>query len=63
MKEYRLPDNYIIQRGNQLFHAPETLFVPADVGVEAPAVHKVIFSIITKHDIDVLRNLYGNFLP
>ncbi|KAM6116694.1 actin-1-like [Phoenicopterus ruber ruber] len=62
MKEYRLPDSNIIQIGSQLFRAPETLFVPANVGVEAPGVHKMIFNSIMKCDIDVRRNLYGNIL-
>ncbi|NWH43578.1 ACT1 protein, partial [Fregata magnificens] len=62
MKEYRLPDNNIIQIGNQLFRAPETLLVPASVGVEAPGVHKMIFNSIMKRDIDVCSNLYGNIL-
>ncbi|KAM6099851.1 LOW QUALITY PROTEIN: actin-like [Theristicus caerulescens] len=58
MKEYRLPDNNIIQIG-KLFHAPETLFVPANMGVEAPGVHKMIFNSIMKCDINMCRNLYG----
>lgn len=62
MKEYRLPDNNIIQIGNQLFRAPETLFVPANIGVEDPGVHKMIVNSIMKHDTDVHRNLYGNIL-
>ncbi|KAM7084220.1 LOW QUALITY PROTEIN: actin-1-like [Ciconia maguari] len=62
MKEYRLPDNNIIQIGNQLFRAPETLLVPANVGVEAPGVHKMIFNSTVKCDIDVRRNLYGSIL-
>ncbi|XP_075599062.1 actin-1 [Balearica regulorum gibbericeps] len=62
MKEYKLPDDNIIQLGNQLFHAPETLFMPANIGVEAPGVHKMIFNSIMKCDIDVRRNLYGNIL-
>uniref|UniRef100_A0A8C0EFH8 Actin n=1 Tax=Bubo bubo TaxID=30461 RepID=A0A8C0EFH8_BUBBB len=46
MKEYRLPGNNIIQIGNQLFRATESLFVPENIGVEAPGV----------------VNLYGNIL-
>ncbi|KAM8989717.1 actin-like [Ara ararauna] len=62
MKEYRLPDNNIIHIGNQLFRAPETLFLPANMGVEAPGVHKMIFNSIMTCDIDVRRSLYGNIL-
>ncbi|KAM6419697.1 LOW QUALITY PROTEIN: actin-1-like [Pluvialis apricaria] len=54
IKEYRLPDNNIIQTGNKFFRAPETLFVPSDTGVEAPGVHKMIFNSIMKCDIDFL---------
>jgi len=62
MKEYELPDNNIIQIGSQLFRAPETLFKPANTGVEAPGTHKMIFNSIMKSDINVRRNLYGNIL-
>ena len=62
MKEYRLPDSNIIQIGSQLFRAPETLFVPANVGIEAAGVHKMLFNSVTKCDIDVRRDLYGNVL-
>ncbi|KAM9300202.1 LOW QUALITY PROTEIN: uncharacterized protein RDI95_015576 [Morus bassanus] len=62
MKEYRLPDDNIIQIGNQLFRAPETLSVPANIGFEAPGVHKMIFNSIMKCDINMCRNLYGNIL-
>ncbi|POI33614.1 hypothetical protein CIB84_002634 [Bambusicola thoracicus] len=62
MKEYRLPDSNVIQIGSQLFRAPETLFEPAKVGIEAAGVHKMLFNSITKCDIDVRRDLYGNVL-
>ncbi|KFQ56396.1 Actin-1, partial [Nestor notabilis] len=62
MREYRLPDNNIIQIGNQLFRAPETLFMPANIGVEAPGVHRMIFNSIMTCDIDMRRSLYGNVL-
>ncbi|KAM6336780.1 LOW QUALITY PROTEIN: actin, muscle-like [Alca torda] len=60
MKEYRLPHNNIIQAGNRLFPAPEIFFVPANIGVEAPGVHKMIFNTIMKHGIGMLRNLYAS---
>ncbi|KAM6108923.1 uncharacterized protein FYW35_010005 [Pterocles gutturalis] len=62
MKEYKLPDNNIIHIGNPLFRALETLFLPANIGVEAPGVHHMIFNSIMKRDIDVRRSLYGNIL-
>uniref|UniRef100_A0A7M4F1D6 Uncharacterized protein n=1 Tax=Crocodylus porosus TaxID=8502 RepID=A0A7M4F1D6_CROPO len=60
MKEYKLPDGHVIKIGSQLFRAPETLFMPANIGIEAPGVHKMIFNSVMKCDIDVRRNLYGN---
>ncbi|XP_031818841.1 actin-like [Sminthopsis crassicaudata] len=62
LKEYKLPDGNIIKIGNQLFRAPETLFMPANIGVEAPGVHKMLFNSIRKCDIDVRKNLYSNIL-
>uniref|UniRef100_A0A8C0QL47 Actin n=1 Tax=Chelonoidis abingdonii TaxID=106734 RepID=A0A8C0QL47_CHEAB len=62
LKEYKLPDGNIIKIGNQLFRAPETLFMPANIGIEAPGVHKMIFNSVMKCDIDVRRDLYGNVL-
>ncbi|XP_028922218.1 actin-85C-like [Ornithorhynchus anatinus] len=62
LKEYKLPDGNIISIGNQLFRAPEALFVPAHLGLEAPGVHRMIFNSIMKCDMDVRRNLYSNIL-
>nr|XP_033777898.1 actin-85C-like [Geotrypetes seraphini] len=62
LKDYKLPDGNIIRIGNQLFRAPETYFMPSNIGIEAPGVDKMIFNSITKCDIDVRRNLYGNVL-
>ncbi|XP_065277224.1 actin-related protein T2-like [Emys orbicularis] len=62
LKEYKLPDGNIIKIGNQLFRAPETLFMPANIGIEAPGVHKMIFNSVMKCDIDVRRDLYDNVL-
>ncbi|KAM9217748.1 LOW QUALITY PROTEIN: actin-related protein T2 [Leptosomus discolor] len=61
VKEYKLPDNNIIHRGNWLFGA-QTLFTPASIGVEAPGVQKTVFNSIMKCGIDVCRNLYGSIL-
>ncbi|KAJ1141855.1 hypothetical protein NDU88_008183 [Pleurodeles waltl] len=62
MKDFKLPDGNIIKIGNQLFRAPETLFIPANLGIEAPGVHKMIFNSIMKCDIDVRRKLFENVL-
>nr|XP_028597522.1 uncharacterized protein LOC114602957 [Podarcis muralis] len=62
LREYKLPDGNIIRIGSQLFRAPEALFAPANIGVDAPGVHKMAFNSIMKCDIDVRRDLYGNIL-
>ncbi|XP_034279986.1 uncharacterized protein LOC117669567 [Pantherophis guttatus] len=62
LREYKLPDGNVIQIGSQLFRAPEALFAPTDIGIDAPGVHRMIFNSIMKCDIDVRRDLYGNVL-
>lgn len=62
LKEYKLPDGNIIKIGSQLFRAPETLFLPTNIGVEAPGIHRMVFNSIMKCDIDVRKDLYGNIL-
>ncbi|XP_060614710.2 actin-1-like isoform X1 [Anolis sagrei] len=62
LRDYKLPDGNIIRIGNQLFRAPEALFAPPDIGIDAPGIHRMIFNSIMKCDIDVRRDLYGNIL-
>ncbi|XP_061458246.1 actin-1-like isoform X3 [Rhineura floridana] len=62
LREYKLPDGNVIRIGSQLFRAPEALFAPGNIGVDAPGVHKMVFNSIMKCDIDVRRDLYGNIL-
>ncbi|XP_053308396.1 actin, clone 302-like [Spea bombifrons] len=58
-KGYKLPDGNIIEIDNQLFRAPEILFAPSHIGIEAPGIHQMIFNSITKCDIDNRRNLFN----
>ncbi|KAG9486032.1 hypothetical protein GDO78_008888 [Eleutherodactylus coqui] len=60
--EYKLPDGNVIKVHNQRFRCPEALFVPANVGMEAPGIDKLLFHTITKCDIDIRRTLYSNIL-
>ncbi|KAM8927511.1 actin-5-like [Pelodytes ibericus] len=59
---YRLPDGKVIEIGNQQYRAPEALFSPAHIGLEAPGVHTLLYNSIVKCPIDIRMDLYGNVL-
>ncbi|XP_040283344.1 actin-2-like [Bufo bufo] len=59
---YSLPDGNTLSLGSQLFHAPEILFAPANIGIEAPGVHELIYKSIMKCPIDVRRDLFKNIV-
>ncbi|KAJ7087157.1 actin family [Mycena epipterygia] len=59
-KSYELPDGQVITIGNERFRAPEALFQPAFLGLEAAGVHETTFNSIFKCDLDIRRDLYGN---
>jgi actin-related protein len=44
------------------FRAPEALFQPSLVGLEAAGVHETTYMTITKCDLDIRRDLYGNIV-
>ncbi|XP_024063685.2 actin-85C-like isoform X1 [Terrapene carolina triunguis] len=60
-REYILPDGNAIKITDQLFRAPETLFVPANAGIEAPGIDKMILQSVMKCDgnihPDIMRNV------
>ncbi|XP_063799408.1 actin-related protein T2 [Pseudophryne corroboree] len=62
LNNYSLPDGNVIVVGNQRFRAPEILFSPCNIGVEAPGLHKMIFNSIQKCDRDVRGALYSNII-
>lgn len=59
-KVYHLPDGNTVSLGSQLFRAPEILFAPTTIGIEAPGVHELLYQSIMKCPIDVRRDLYSN---
>ncbi|TEB36994.1 actin-1 [Coprinellus micaceus] len=61
-KNYELPDGQVITIGNERFRSAEALFQPALLGIEAGGVHEATYNSITKCDIDVRRELYGNIV-
>ncbi|XP_075047816.1 actin-5-like [Mixophyes fleayi] len=62
VQDYNLPDGNTITIGSQLFRAPEILFAPINVGIEAPGIHELLFKSIMKCPIDIRRNLYSSIV-
>ncbi|KAK0205071.1 actin 1 [Desarmillaria ectypa] len=61
-KDYELPDGQVITIGNERFRAPEVLFNPAMLGMEAAGVHETTYNSIYKCDLDIRRELYNNIV-
>ncbi|AOW03770.1 actin family [Yarrowia lipolytica] len=61
-KSYELPDGRVITIGNERFRAPEALFHPSMLGLEAAGIHETTFNSIMKCDVDVRKDLYGNIV-
>ncbi|KAF8699395.1 hypothetical protein AX14_000997 [Amanita brunnescens Koide BX004] len=61
-KSYELPDGQVITIGNERFRAPEALFQPAFLGLEAAGIHDTTYNSIVKCDLDIRRELYGNIV-
>ncbi|KAJ7817772.1 actin 2 [Mycena olivaceomarginata] len=59
-KSYELPDGHVITIGNERFRAPEALFQPSMLGLEAQGIHKTTFNSIVKCDLDIRRDLYAD---
>ncbi|KAM6497694.1 hypothetical protein JOM56_005642 [Amanita muscaria] len=55
-----LPDGQVITIGNERFRAPEALFQPAFLGLEAAGIHETTYNSIFKCDLDIHRDLYSN---
>lgn len=50
----------VITISNKQFWHPEALFQPSFLGMESCSIHKTISNSITKHDIDIQKDLYAN---
>ncbi|XP_075720155.1 actin-related protein T3 [Rhinoderma darwinii] len=60
--EYKLPDGKAIKIHDQRFRCPETLFAPANIGMEAPGIDRLCYSTIMKCDIDLRTTFYSNIM-
>jgi len=61
-REYELPDGQVITVGDERFRAPEVLFNPSLLGMEAKGIHETAFDSIMKCDVDIRKDLYGNIV-
>lgn len=61
-KDYELPDGQVITVGNERFRAPETLFQPSHLGMEAVGIHETCYNSIMKSDLDIRKDLYANIV-
>lgn len=61
-KSYELPDGQVITIGSERFRAPEALFQPSFVGLEANGIHETAFNSIKICDVDIRKDLYGNIV-
>ena len=52
----------MITIGNERFRAPEALFQPSFLGLEAAGVHETTYNSIMKCDLDIRKDLYGNIV-
>merc|ERR1712142_644264 len=59
-KSYELPDGQVITIGNERFRAPEALFQPSFLGMEACGIHETTYNSIMKCDVDIRKGLYAN---
>jgi actin beta/gamma 1 len=61
-KSYELPDGQVITIGSERFRAPEALFQPSFLGLEASGIHETTYNSIMKCDLDIRKDLYGNIV-
>ena len=61
-KSYELPDGQVLTIGNERFRAPESLFQPSFLGLEAAGIHETVHNSIMKCDIDIRKDLYANIV-
>mmetsp|Transcript_1655 Transcript_1655/g.180 ORF Transcript_1655/g.180 Transcript_1655/m.180 type:complete len:99 (+) Transcript_1655:514-810(+) len=58
--EYDLPDGTKVHLGNNRYKFPESFFSPSEELIGFTGVHQMIFDAITRCDMDIRKELYGN---
>ncbi|KZV57840.1 actin [Dorcoceras hygrometricum] len=61
-ENYDLPDGQVITIDAERFRCPEVLFQPSMIGTEAAGIHETTYKCIMKCDVDIRKDLYGNFV-
>jgi len=61
-KEYKLPDNTIINVGRERFEAPECLFNPGLIDVESSGISELIFESINESPLDCQKALVSKVI-
>jgi actin-related protein 2 len=62
MRSYTLPDGRVIRLGPERFMAPEAMFNPRLLDVEAPGIAEMAFNAIQEAPIDNRRGLYEHIV-
>ncbi|XP_076658273.1 actin-related protein 2 isoform X2 [Halictus rubicundus] len=62
VESYTLPDGRVIKVGGERFAAPEALFQPHLINVEAQGIAELVFSTIQAADIDIRSELYKHIV-
>ncbi|KAI9024026.1 actin family [Hyaloraphidium curvatum] len=62
MESYTLPDGRVIKLGSERFEAPEALFQPHLVDVEAAGMAEQLFNAVQSADIDLRQELYKHIV-
>ncbi|KAH3756392.1 actin 11 [Pelomyxa schiedti] len=61
-KSYVLPDGQTVTLGRERFQCTEPIFRPSLLGLALPGVHELIYSSITKSDVDIRKDLSRNIV-
>ncbi|KAI4496977.1 hypothetical protein M0802_007925 [Mischocyttarus mexicanus] len=62
VESYTLPDGRVIKVGGERFSAPEALFQPRLINVEAQGIAELVFNTIQAADIDIRSELYKHIV-
>ena len=62
LERYTLPDGRVVQLARERFEAPEALFQPHLIDVEASGLSDMAFELIQAADVDLRATLYGGIV-